>query len=97
MDSLDVPVGEEPSDDDRRSELPATQSINDLIVGTVRGLDGRIKTNPMLHRNGMNGKIVADCGILDACGMVYKPMGQRNTNPIGSEADEAAGPPLYAA
>eukprot|EP00973_Karenia_brevis_P007855 1065902-Karenia_brevis.AAC.1 len=38
-----------------------------------------------------DGVMRADCGILDACGMVYKPMGQRNTNPIGSEADEAAG------
>eukprot|EP00973_Karenia_brevis_P041744 5778414-Karenia_brevis.AAC.1 len=42
-----------------------------------------------------NINIVADCGILDACGMVYKPRGQRNTNPIGSEADDAAGPSLY--
>eukprot|EP00973_Karenia_brevis_P069866 9714228-Karenia_brevis.AAC.1 len=41
-----------------------------------------------------NGVMGADSGILDACGMVYKPMGQRNTNPIRSEADEAAGPSL---
>eukprot|EP00973_Karenia_brevis_P087915 12193002-Karenia_brevis.AAC.1 len=28
-----------------------------------------------------NNVIVADSGVLDACGMVYKPMGQRNANP----------------
>eukprot|EP00973_Karenia_brevis_P035430 4883596-Karenia_brevis.AAC.1 len=61
MDSLDIPVGEEPSDDDHHYELPAVQGANDSVVGTVRGSDSHNKTK--------SGAIVADCGILDACGM----------------------------
>eukprot|EP00973_Karenia_brevis_P064776 8997551-Karenia_brevis.AAC.1 len=63
------------------------QGVSDSVVGAVRGSAGYSEME--------NGNIVADGGILDACGMAYKPMGQRNTNPIGSEADDAAGPPLY--
>eukprot|EP00973_Karenia_brevis_P030571 4216525-Karenia_brevis.AAC.1 len=59
------------------------QGVSDSVVSTVQSSAGHSE------------RIVADCGILDACGMVYKPMGQRNTNPNGSEADDAAGPPLY--
>eukprot|EP00973_Karenia_brevis_P081371 11278929-Karenia_brevis.AAC.1 len=82
MDSLDLPVSEESSVDDHHKRLPAMQGVSDPVVGTVRGSAS------------YRARIVADCGILDACGMAYKPMGQRNTNPIGSETDDQAGPHL---
>eukprot|EP00973_Karenia_brevis_P017254 2368633-Karenia_brevis.AAC.1 len=61
MDSLDIPVGEEPSDDNHHYEQPAKQGVSGSAVATVRGSDSRDKIK--------DGVIVADCGILDACGM----------------------------
>eukprot|EP00973_Karenia_brevis_P079742 11064847-Karenia_brevis.AAC.1 len=61
MDSLDLPVGDEPSVDDHHKGLPAMQGVSDSVVGAVRGSVGYSEME--------NGNIVADCRILDACGI----------------------------
>eukprot|EP00973_Karenia_brevis_P088489 12269484-Karenia_brevis.AAC.1 len=61
MDSLDILINEESSNDDYQNELPAMQGVSGSAVGTVRGLDR--------HYNIKNGVMEADCGILDACGI----------------------------
>eukprot|EP00973_Karenia_brevis_P026087 3600482-Karenia_brevis.AAC.1 len=61
MDSLDISINRESSDDDYQNELPAMQGVSGAAVGSVRSLDR--------HYNTKNGVMEADCGILDACGI----------------------------